>query len=449
MLNRVRNLSCIHLCRQGAAFPVFAIGLGTIVSVVGMTLAIAMDQGSGTQLQASADNAALAGATAFISTASAPVDEHLSRAYQVASDYARANLEEAGDAIVNVGAVTTDVYGQTARIDVVLIGRATNLFARFSAQSSAEGPVVRKATAIATRGFPLCFLALTTTGTGISLSGSGRLDAPACALWSNSDASDSIRISDSATVSASSICAVGTAIGDTPGRVSPEPVDGCQIIPDPLTDWVPPTFGGCDTIGGYTVTDSQITVKLDPGVFCGGLWAVSKRIHLKPGLYVIKDGPLVLDGSDELIAEGVTFLLSGANASVQIKGDGVLRMVAPSDGPLAGIALAEDRTTYKLTLKDILAGVGSKVAPVLTPDSGLESVVTGNGQIHIEGFIYLPRQKMVITGQGWGEKSSPYLQIVAHSLEISELGELAIDFNMGATSVPVVIEPERWARLLN
>jgi hypothetical protein len=76
------------------------------------------------------------------------------------------------------------------------------------------------------------------------------------------------------------------------------------------------------------------------------------------------------------------------------------------------------------------------------------STVDGNGQILIEGLIYLPTQKMQITGNGWGKKSSPYLQIVARFIEITDLGQLDIDFRPSEMSVPVVIEPERIARLV-
>ena len=174
-------------------------------------------------------------------------------------------------------------------------------------------------------------------------------------------------------------------------------------------------------------------------------WLVGDKVNLAPGTYYIKDGPLVLNGSDELIGEGVTFIMSGRNASVQISGDGILRLTAPTSGPFAGIALAEDRTTRKESLFAAFAARRSGTAVVAEE---LVSTIKGNGQIHIEGLIYLPNQTIEITGSGWGKKSSPYLQMISKRIKITELGGLYIDFNPSATSVPVVIEPTREARLV-
>lgn len=433
---------------SGSTLPVFGISLMGIFSIVGMAIALNFDSQAARSLQDTADTAALAGATAFITATSGSADDHRQLAYDTADGFARANAEDELKSVA-VSAVTTDEYGQHTEVNVLLEYHPANIFNRFAGKGETS-PVTRAAKAIATREFPLCLLALEPSETGIRIAGNGELAAPNCAIWSNSSSLEAIKFEDGGSMTASSICAVGRTNGDTLSNVTPPPTDNCQAIPDPLADWTPPTIGSCDTIGGYTITESAgVTARLSPGVFCGGLWAVSDKIKLDPGLYVIKDGPLYLNGSDELIAEGVTFLLSGANATVHIQGDGILNVTAPDTGPNAGIALIEDRKTYsfKNVLKAKLAGKTVKEEEV----SDLyyaTSTVDGNGQILIEGLIYLPTQKMQITGNGWGKKSSPYLQIVARFIEITDLGQLDIDFRPSEMSVPVVIEPERIARLV-
>ena len=52
-----------------------------------------------------------------------------------------------------------------------------------------------------------------------------------------------------------------------------------------------------------------------PGIYCGGIIALSSsRIHLEPGIYVIKDGPFHLGGTSSLSGFDVGFIFKGRNA---------------------------------------------------------------------------------------------------------------------------------------
>lgn len=421
--------------KEGSTLPVFGVCLAGVFAVVGMSLAISFDARTGRGLQEVADSSAIAGATAFITAKGGSVDANLQLAYDTAFEFARGNSEDAIKT-VDVEAVTTDEYGQHTAITVELEFRPSNAMNRWAGKGESS-PVWRRARAIATKEFPLCILSLETDDTGILISGNGSLQAQDCAIWSNSKALNAIQFQNSGSMTAASICAAGQTRGDSITTVTPTPIDACQSIPDPLSSWTAPSPGSCDTVGGLRLTSGGLKTDLSPGTFCGGLWAVADKIELKPGTYFIKDGPLYLNGTDELIGEGVTFILSGTNAKVEIQGDGILRLTAPTSGPLAGIALTEDRSTKPLGWRFGLA-----------PTDYVTSRVTGNGQIEIEGLIYLPTQKIEITGNGWGKKSSPYLQVVARFIEISDLGQLAIDYRPDETSVPIVIEPESYARLV-
>ncbi|MEO1643316.1 MAG: hypothetical protein AAFR74_08270, partial [Pseudomonadota bacterium] len=317
---------------------------------------------------------------------------------------------------LDYASIVEDEYGQHLKMEVELEFKPVNAAASLTGRN-ASVDIRRRAVASASWGFPLCLLSLATDGRGLALTGSGELTAPNCAIWSNSTAVDGVYMDGAATLKARSICSAGQARGGGLGKLDPEVYQDCEPLEDPLKTWEPPEIGRCDTIGGYKLDRSGIQTDLNPGVFCGGLWAVRDRVVLNPGTYFIKDGPLVLNGSDEVIGEGVTFILSGKNASVQIQGDGILRLTAPTTGEYAGIALAEDRTTHRFDLKAALFRQPQSTDP-------LNSTVTGNGQIHIEGLIYLPNQILEITGNGWGEKSSPYLQIIANAIDISQLGAL-------------------------
>lgn len=440
----MRPLSSYSAATSGSIMPIFAISILSIVALVGATLALSMDSRSANSLQHSADSAALGGAIAFLKSESPKLEDRKKVAIAQANALATQNSEYS---LVDLDslAVTEDEYGQHLRMEVDVGFKPTNAAAGMTGRN-ATVEIRSRAVAMATWGFPLCLLALAEDGQGLTLTGAGDLTAPNCAIWSNSSASDGIYISESAQAITRSMCSVGGASGGSVALAKPRPSTKCEPIPDPVADWVPPEIGRCDTIGGFTFTKgSGISADLSPGVFCGGLWATEDKVTLKPGTYYIKDGPLVLNGEDELIGEGVTFIMSGRNASVQISGDGILRLTAPTSGPFAGIALAEDRTTRK---ESLFAAFAARRSGTTAVAEELVSTIKGNGQIHIEGLIYLPNQTIEITGSGWGKKSSPYLQMISKRIQITELGGLYIDFNPSGTSVPVVIEPTREARLV-
>ena len=407
---------------SGSTLPVFGVSLMSVFSIVGLAIALNFDSQAARNLQTTADSAALAGATAFITAEGGSADDHRQLAYDTADDFARANAEGELKSVA-VSAVTTDEYGQHTEVNVLLELHPANIFNRFKGGGEAS-PVIRSAKAIATREFPLCLLALETTKVGIEIKGKGTLDAPSCSIWSNSTRYNSISIGSNAAVTTRSLCTAGQARGGRSMKVNPAPTENCQTIPDPLASWTPPSFGACDETGA---SFSGTGITISPGVYCGGLTITGDDVTLHPGLYVIKDGPLKI-GATNLSGLGVTFLLTGDGTSINLAGKASLNLSAPDTGPLAGLAIAEDRTT------------GTSGTPV--------SKVTGNGAITIEGAVYLPSQRIQISGKGLGDKYSPYLQIVAKQIFISGLGTLGIDFRESEISEPIVIEPKRIARLV-
>ena len=167
---------------------------------------------------------------------------------------------------------------------------------------------------------------------------------------------------------------------------------------------------------------------LSPGTYCG-LDIAYGHVLMQPGTYFIKNAPMEISRKATVTAEGVTLIFTGPGAYLRVSDEGRLKLSAPTEGALAGIAVAERRNT--------------KVG-------GLPSVsrLTGNGALNIIGLIYLPTQNFFISGTGAGEQASPLLQIVANRFSIRDTGKLKIDFRPGETDVPMAIKPARVARLI-
>jgi hypothetical protein len=116
--------------------------------------------------------------------------------------------------------------------------------------------------------------------------------------------------------------------------------------------------------------------KLNPGVYCGGLSIQSADVELAPGLYVIQDGPLSLQGNATLTGKNVSILLSGVGAVLDLQGSPTLELTAMTTGVLAGVAIASD----------------TPASPVLT------SRLQGSPDLKVTGSIYLPNQRFDMQG---------------------------------------------------
>jgi hypothetical protein len=134
--------------------------------------------------------------------------------------------------------------------------------------------------------------------------------------------------------------------------------------------------GKCDFTDKSVSANDKSVVPLTPGVYCGGLSIQSADVQLAPGFYQIQDGPLSLQGNASLKGTGVSILLSGNNAVLDLQGSPTLTLSAMTTGSLAGIAISSD-----------------------TPaDPPLVSSLQGSPDISLTGSLRLPGQILKMQG---------------------------------------------------
>nr|PPD44276.1 MAG: hypothetical protein CTY15_07465 [Methylocystis sp.] len=265
-----------------------------------------------------------------------------------------------------------------------------------------------------TKGFPICALGLDQTALGVAtlyLESKAQVTAQFCAVQSNSKSPVGITALSSSKLTAGQICSAGGTLG-IQASFSPLPQNDCPIVPDPLASRPPPPVGGCsrtnEVIDGGTVT-------LMPGTYCGGLKATNGAIvTLSPGEYVMKDGPLTVDGGATLNASNAGVYLTGVKATLQFAANSTIKMTAPVTGPLAGILFFEDRAatpyqTHKLT---------SNNAPLLL------------------GTIYMPQGILVVDANSPVAQQSAFTIIVARRLMLMAGPNLVLNSDYGSTNVP-------------
>lgn len=515
---------------QGAAAPIFAVSLMAIVGLIGATLALGMDSRAANNLQATADAAAIAGASAFIAAQSPRLEDRLLEAENTAKITAESN---ASYFLTNlsISPLTEDPYGQHTEIEVNLGFSPVNPAANITGRN-ATVEINRTAVASATWGFPLCILSLAETGIGLKTSENANLHAQNCIIWTNSSDHNSMDFSGG-DAETKFFCAAGRARITGGTQVTPFPHEDCSIIPDPLSDWNAPDadsrpvhidayrvgdngsrnktallqqlnlvlldrslrpilldihravqrgdlineadaaimkaalnalesrdvpLAGLDSNGAFSrgpadgLTPMEVaqilgiidnadpaayagdryvdtpTLRLQPGTYAG-LDIAHGHVEMAPGIYHIVDAPLVVRRRATLTGVGVTIIFHGDEATFSVMDEARLTLTGPETGDTAGFILAEHNgdTPGRITVR---------------------SRLTGSGSVNAIGTVYLPKHKLSITGDGAADQTSPLLQIVADSVELSDNGALDVIFSPGETNVPVAIMPEREARLV-
>ncbi|MET7245542.1 TadE/TadG family type IV pilus assembly protein [Methylobacterium sp. EM32] len=325
--------------------------------------------------------------------------------------------------------------------------------------------IVVRATAEIVGTSKVCIVALDgQSAQSIGLNDDAQIAATGCSVYAMSASAAAIDARGASKLSAMKSCAVGGYAGPSQ-HYQPVPITGCPAIKDPLVGRVAPPTGGCDH------NDMQVdkqqgggTVVLDPGIYCGGLALTSgANVKLNPGVYVMKNGPLVV-GSDawtsgsrrrkyvpclcyhsrvseriksllrcptsptwlppaSLSGDGVGFYFTG---TVDPEEDGIARPIqfmprssvslsAPTDRAMAGLLFFEDRAS---------------------PANRVFEVMSDNAR-RLVGTIYLPRGTFVVSANQVVADQSEYTAIVVHRLALSQAPHLVVNANYGASKVPV------------
>lgn len=386
----------------GAVAMVFA--FATPLLVGGTTLAVdaAALHATRTALQTVADATALAGAKELHLYST-----NFETSEQGMRDRALALLEEdgLGDASPSVDAI---IDGEESTVTVIVSAIPTTMVL-----GSLGYVDTLSATAVAGvfGSTKLCVLALDESGGGaISAQRIGSIDAPECAVQSNSPAPDGIATDLLSRIEAVAICSAGGVEGPD-AAFDPEPTTDCPAIADPLADRQLSPPGPC------THRDEKILLPrtISPGHYCGGLvLGPTALVTARPGEYIISGGPLVLGAASSLIGDGVSFRFVDAESTFSFGLGSIVSLSAPTEGEMAGFLFFQD--------------------PGVT-GSG-DFVIATDLATRLLGTIYLPHATLKVDVIGLVAARSAYTVVVAERLDIRG-AHLVINADYGATDVPV------------
>lgn len=431
--------------RDGNIAIMSALVLPVIMLVAGAAVDFQRWGSQRARLQEFSDTLALRGAREFMLA-----NAQASQVRAIVESTAESSLPED----LGVAPFTLDVAvdSQHASVTVSLVqttedGLILSHFAPYNDDLTVES------TAVARGGIKVCVIALQENGKGaVSAIDEAVLDATPCSILSNSKASDGIAAEAQSQIKAGMICSVGGSTGASI-NFKPKPTTDCPPYPDPLAERAPPPVGPCDHFNfevGYTtsggtqtkpkgrlgglVGDVGSTVgsvvesvadlanlplieqTVHPGVYCGGIMIKAKaRVVFKPGVYVIKDGPLLVGEQSILDGGSIAFYLLGDKATFRFDPGASIAMSAPKDGPLAGILFFEDRHAPL-----------DRIHQILSEDAR-----------EFLGTFYLPRGTLEIDTQNPVADSSAYTALVVRKLDLKGRPTLVLNADYSSSDVPV------------
>ena len=388
---------------SGAVGLMFAFLIPMILAVTGVSVDYASLSAQRAKLQAVADASALAAAREFRLG-----NAEIRTLNQAATTYANGTL--AGQ---NLSAtITPSVDLRNRSITVSLALDVPTLLMQYVGTSASRIEVL--ATARMMGGAPICVIGLDQKApTTVELERTAKLEAPGCSIYSNSKNPRGLIAREGASIQAAFICSAGGKSSPGRGTFSPTPQTDCPAIPDPLLSRSLPSSGGC--LQNNARFNGGV-VNLVPGTYCGGVrFDNGTRAVLAPGVYVFKDGPLVVTGDSRLRGINVALHFVGNNAELNFEADSRISITAPRSGAMAGILISEARNNSKNLVHSIMS----------------------NDARTLLGTIYLPSGRFHVGADRPVADQSAYTIVVADRFTLSNGPTMVLNTNYDRTDIPV------------
>ena len=401
----------------GGTATIFALTLPALVAAGAAAVDYSLAASTRSKMQGAADAAALA---AVRELQLARTDA--SRIKTVAGNVINSALKDVtSQTTVDFNAMTVHVVIDKQYQPVIRITAGAQLHTSATAKMSGS--------------MPLCLLGLDPSAPHtVGLEQAALLTAPGCLVQSNSKSAVGLQSKNNAVMTAGMICSVGGKVQSSNANYSPAPTTDCPALTDPLSSRPAPPVGGCS----YTnkIVD-VMAATLQPGVYCGGLILTNGAVvKLTSGIFVIKDGPLTVDGGASISGTEVGFYLTGSGANLTFDADTTVSLSAPKDGPLTGILIFDDPSGATAPAKPAKSGRGAAGRAIKTAPPRQHQILSDNAR-NLLGTIYMPRGEIIIDATKPIADKSAYTVLVVKQLHLYSGPNLILNTDYSATDVPV------------
>ena len=282
----------------------FALTLVPVVGSVGAAVDYSQANSIRSAMQAAADVAAL-GSIKTASTLSAAQVQSTAQGL-FTSSFNRSNATPTVSASYDAASTTVTVNATAS---------FTPSFVKMVEINQMNMSVSSKATVGGSKTWPVCVL-VTDPNSGHTelVSNNSTIDFYNCMNQVNTLNWDAVEARDTSYIHSTN--GVNCFTGDIHyGDVTPPKEATCTMLNDPYINYAMPSSASTCNFTGLQVKTSGTA--LNPGTYCNGL-DIQIDTTFNPGLYVIKDGQLKVSNAKTINATGVTFLLTGNNAGLNI-----------------------------------------------------------------------------------------------------------------------------------
>ncbi len=250
------------------------------------------------------------------------------------------------------------------------------------------------------------------------LQGINESNSKNCWVWVNSSSSSAMSAVGASIATAKGFCRHGGVDGME--QFGPRPYK-CNRMDDPfhkeMWDYSPLTTK-CDHNNKTLQKGSH---QLKPGVYYG---STSLKPHadvkLEKGVYIIKDGDLDVQAGSTLNGEeGVTIFFMGSNTSFNVQSGANVLLKAPAEGDFAGFVLVDRKP--------------SSHSPIY------ETIIRGGGSLKIEGVVYAPQWRIIISGNSEMNQDLKCFAMVADRFHMEGNGKLNVVADCEAAGLPQIM----------
>jgi hypothetical protein len=359
--------------------------------------------------QATADAAALAAASDlyvnwFTNNGADPSGSAANSAFGVASANGYSNDGTTSTVTVNIPPLSGNFQGKAGYAEVIATWIQKPGFSHIlgGGNVSVSGRAVAQGRAVGGGGAMPGILLLGNTGTTLSGVGNGMVEVTdpsgkgtAGSIYVDSKGPGAVSLKGNGNMSAPSIYIAQTGappsgLTATGGSINM----GAAQLPDPLAYLPSPV----------TNPPSGVNVVALPNGITGSMNLTSNTV------YIVGGPGISLAGNSTLTGTNVMLFVTGANASINLTGNGAVNLSPMTTGPYQGITIFQD------------------------PSDTNSGKMAGNGNLTVSGTVYVPAAGMTDTGNGATDTFGS--QIIAQSLTTKGNGTVNVQFDGNSNQVP-------------
>ncbi len=215
-------------------------------------------------------------------------------------------------------------------------------------------------------------------GGALSLSGNAKITENGPVIV-DSNSATALQASGNAQLTASSIRVVGGVQKSGTAAFHPTPVTGSPALADPLAGLAAPAGG---TVQGSEDLAGSSSATINPGIYTQIIVSGNANLVLNPGVYIIAGGGFSISLNATVHGNGVLIYNAGSafpNAggkfgSINLSGNSLVALIAPTSGIYAGIGVMQSR------------------------DNANAMTLSGYAEFGPDGTVYLPSAALNMSG---------------------------------------------------